>query len=239
MKARIVQFTNGGNIAGVFIKDLNTGEEFSLNGDVAFTAPGWLKLAIVVEAYRTMSDTASPQLTGQLAPVMTDGSTMNANEALRSIGQGDAQAGVNQLNATLKRMGLVSTFLAQPFDQPSRPAQFITPGNSRTDVNAAPDANAQSTPADIGALFEMLEQCRTNTGGLPFAFPKEFTPAKCEQLLNIAGQNTANVLIAAGNPGAIVIHRQSWDANNHGDAALVRTPGGTYVMAIMLHGNAG
>jgi hypothetical protein len=84
----------------------------------------------------------------------------------------------------------------------------------------------------------MLEQCRNKTGGLPLAFPNEFTPAKCEQLINIAGQNTANVLIAAGNPGATVIHRQSWDANNHGDAALVRTPGGTYVLAIMLHSNA-
>ena len=83
----------------------------------------------------------------------------------------------------------------------------------------------------------MLEQCRNNTGALPLVFPNEFTAARCEQILGAMGQNGANVLIMAGSPGATGIHRQSWDANNHGDAALVRTPGRTYVIAVMLHSN--
>ena len=206
-----------------------------MNGDVAFSAQGWLKLAIVVEAYRALSDTITQQTTQQLTSLVADGSSATANQILQTFGAGDAQAGVTQLNGTLKRMGLVSTFLAQPFDQTATPAQFITPGNTRTDVNASPDANAQSTPAEVGVLFEMLEQCRTNTGALPLIFAGEFTAARCEQVLNAMAQNNANVLIAANSPAQIVIHRQSWDANDHGDAALVRSPGGTYVLVVMLH----
>ena len=239
IKTRVAQFNGNGKVAGmvagVFVKDLKTGQEYALNGDVAFSAQGWLKLAIVVEAYRALSDTITQQTTQQLTSLVADGSSATANQILQTFGAGDAQAGVTQLNGTLKRMGLVSTFLAQPFDQTATPAQFITPGNTRTDVNASPDANAQSTPAEVGVLFEMLEQCRTNTGALPLIFAGEFTAARCEQVLNAMAQNNANVLIAANSPAQIVIHRQSWDANDHGDAALVRSPGGTYVLVVMLH----
>jgi hypothetical protein len=237
VKARLTNFTNAGNIAGVFIKDLSSGQEFALNADVAFSAQGWLKLAILAEAYRALGDSVPPQTAQQLTTLMTEGNTPNANEVLKTIGNGDAQAGANQVNAMLKRMGLVSTFLAQPFDQPATPPQFITPGNTRTDVNAAPDANVQSTPADISILLETLEQCHNSTGALLVVFPNEFTPARCDQVLSVMGQNTANMLIASGSPGEMVFHRQSWDANNHGDVALVRSPGGAYVVAVMLHGN--
>jgi Beta-lactamase enzyme family len=238
VKARLTNFTNAGNTAGVFIKDLNSGQEFSLNGDVAFSGQGWLKLAIVMEAYRAAGDNMNPQVAAQISTLMTEGTPETANEVLKTIGNGDSQAGVNQVNALLKRMGLVSTFLAQPFGQSSSPPQVVTPGNSRTDVNTAPASDVQSTPAEVALLFEMLEQCRNNTGALPLAFPNEFTPARCEQILGVIGQNSASVLITAGSAGATVIHRQSWDPNNHGDAALVHTPGGTYVVAVMLHGNA-
>jgi hypothetical protein len=237
IKARLAPFVGAGNVAGVFVKDLKSGQEFSINADVAFSGRGWLKLAVLVEAFRSAGETASPQWVTTLTTMITDGNANTSNDVLRTLGNGDAQAGVTQLNATLKRMGLVSTFLAQPFDDPGKPPQFITPGNARTDANASPDPAVQATPAEMGALFEMLNQCTRKTGPLPLLFAKEFTPAKCEQVLNTIGQNKANILILAGSPGATVMHRQSWDANNHGDAALVSTPGGVYVLSIMLHSN--
>lgn len=237
IKQRVAAYNSNGMVAGVFVKDLRTGKEFSLHGDVAFSAQGWLKLAIVLEAYHALSGTLSSQTAQQLASIVSTGSNGDANEVLKTIGGGDAPAGVNLLNDFLKRMGLVSTFLAQPFDQSGMPTQFITPGNTRTDINASPDPNAQSTPVEIGILLQMLEQCRVGGGALPLIFPGEFPAAQCEQILAMMSQNNANVLIAANSNGATVIHRQSWDANNHGDAALVRSPGGTYILVVMLHGN--
>jgi hypothetical protein len=238
IKTRVAQYNASGNVAGVFIKDLKTGQEFTLNSDVSFSAQGWLKLAIVVEAYRALSDTIATDMAQQLTSLVIDGSPATANQVLQAIGAGDAQAGATQLNATMKRMGLVSTFLAQPFDQTTTPMLFITPGNTRTDVNASPDANAQSTPAEVGVILEMLEQCHSSTGALPLMFSGEFTAARCDQVLSTLSQNNANVLIAANSPAATVIHRQSWDANNHGDAALVNSPGGAYVIVVMLHGKS-
>ncbi|MCL4505085.1 MAG: class A beta-lactamase-related serine hydrolase [Chloroflexi bacterium] len=236
IKQRLAQFPGG--TAGVFVKDLKTGQEFSLNSDVAFSAQGWLKIAIAVDAIRVLSPTADSPTVQQLGAMVTSGANASANDFLGAIGQGDAQAGASQLNDMLKRMGLVSTFLAQPYDQTSTPLQVITPGNSRTDVSTSPDALAQSTPAEISVMLEMLEQCRNNGGALMLAFKGEFTPAKCELALNTLGQNNANILVAASSPGATVIQRQSWDANNHGDAALVRSPGGAYILTVMLHSNS-
>jgi hypothetical protein len=90
----------------------------------------------------------------------------------------------------------------------------------------------------VGVILEMLEQCHASTGALPLMFGGEFTAARCDQVLSALAQNNANVLIAANSPGATVIHRQSWDANNQGDAALVSSPGGAYVIVVILHSKA-
>ncbi len=236
IQQRLAQFPGG--IAGVFVKDLKTGQEYALNGDVSFSAPGWLKMAIAVDAVRTLSPTANSTTIQQLGAMVSSGANAGANDALTSIGQGDMAAGVGHLNDMLKRMGLVSTFLAQPYDQTSTPPQIITPGNTRTDVNTSPDPLAQSTPAEIAVMLESLEECRANGGPLLLAFNGEFTPAKCDLVLNTLAQNNASILAAASSPGSTVIQRQSWDTNNHGDAALVRSPGGTYVLAVMLHSSS-
>lgn len=237
ISARVSGFTAGGNVAGVFVKDLGSGREFSLNGDVAFSAAGWLKLALVIEAYRAAGE-VSPQLNDRLVSIVVEGSSLNANEMLRELGQGDANLGVDALNAFLKKLGLLNTFLAQPFDQRTIPPTFITPANSRADVTASPDPAAQSTPVDVGLLLEMLDQCRANSGALLLAFPQEITASKCEQALALLGRNRLNGLLEAGSGGSPVISRQSWDANNHGVAGLVRSPGGDYIVVVMLHGSS-
>ncbi len=234
ISARVSGFAAGGNLAGVFVKDLNSGREFLLNGDVAFSAAGWLKLALVLEAYRVAAE-ISPQLEERLASIVVEGSSLNANEVLRELGQGDANQGVAALNALLKKLGLVNTFLAQPFDQQTIPPTIVTPANARADVTASPNPAAQSTPVDAGLLLEMLEQCRANSSGLLLAFPQQFTARKCEQALALLGRNRLNGLLEAGSAGSPVISRQSWDANNHGVVGLVRSPGGDYIVAVMLH----
>ncbi|MGQ9816251.1 MAG: serine hydrolase, partial [Candidatus Roseilinea sp.] len=221
-------------VAGRFVKDLKSGREFSLNGDVAFSAAGWLKLALMIEAYRAAGE-VSPQLNDRLASIVVEGSSLNANEMLRELGQGDANMGVAALNALLKRLGLVNTFLAQPFDQQTRAPVFVTPANSRADVTASPDPAAQSTPVDVGLLLEMLDQCRANAGALLLAFPQQITADKCEQALALLGRNKLNELLEASSAGSPVISRQSWDANNHGVASLIRSPGGDYIVVAMLH----
>jgi hypothetical protein len=86
--------------------------------------------------------------------------------------------------------------------------------------------------------LETIEQCRNGVGALPLAFEGAFTPAKCTQILELLSRNKINALIEAGSPGASVAHRQSWNETTHGDAALVRSAGGTYLIVVVLHSDA-
>jgi len=82
----------------------------------------------------------------------------------------------------------------------------------------------------------MIELCRNDQGALTLALGESITPEKCGDVLSALGENRATPLIQVGE-GATALQRQSWDAANHGAAGLVRSPGGSYVIAVMLHGN--
>lgn len=225
-----------GSVAAVFIKDLKSGDELRINEHLPFSAQGWLRMALVAEAFRLTQDTPPQAVAQQLDAILLQGDPSSAKTLLTTLGQGDAQAGIDHLNDTLIKMGLRSTYLAQPFGQEGLASTFVTPANSLPETaQIKPDARAQSTLAEIAALLETIEQCRNGVGSLPLAFPGAFTPIKCAQIMDLLSRNKINALIEAGSPGASVAHRQSWDGNNHGDAAVVRTPGGTYIIAIMLH----
>ncbi|MCS6847176.1 MAG: serine hydrolase [Anaerolineae bacterium] len=225
-----------GNLAGVFIKDLRSGEELAINGDVAFSGAGWLKLGLILEAYRANELPIAPALREKLEVVSARGGPAEINDVLRALGDGDAQLGADRVNATLQKLGLRNTFLAQPLGQSITPPAIVTPANARGDINADPDPNAQSTVADVGVLLEMIEQCRNGAGGMILAFDGAFSAAKCDEMLAVIAKNGFSGLIEAGSGGAVVFHRQAWDERNHGDAALVRSPKGDYVVAVMLHG---
>lgn len=221
VRDRVAAFSSLPRVAGVYVKDLRTGDELSINGDVAFSAPGWLRWAIALEAARTSDD-----------------GTINledVNGTLARIGNGDAQAGAEQVSAMLRETGLVNTFVAQAYGRASRPPGVVTPANARGDINANPDSTAQSTPVETGLLLEMIEQCRLNAGALVLLYPGLLTPQKCDALFNAFRQAPIAGLIDTASPGATVIQRQSWDATTHGVAALVRSPGRDYVIVVALH----
>jgi hypothetical protein len=224
-----------GNTAAVFIKDLQTGEELVINGDVAVSAAGWLKMGVMFESARVNTLPFSADLTAQLGVIANadDGATTNA--VLATLGNGDAQRGVDAVNDTLKQIGLRNTFLAQPYRQSAKAPNVITPANSRGDISLTPDTNAQSTVADVGVLLEMLHQCSQGKGALLLVFPEGFYTEKCTALLTALQTNTAPSPVAAGSDGATVLHRQSWDGQNHGDAGLVQSGNREYIVVVMLH----
>jgi hypothetical protein len=223
-----------GNVAGVYIKDLRTGEEFSTNADVAFSAGGWQRLLALVDLARTAP------VEGQVLTVARDAVLKGDNAALvnllRSTGGGDATAGLNQLNGTIKKLGLTDTYFAAIPGQRSDPVAVVTNGNTRSEqFGMRIQRDAQSTPANIGLLLEFLEQCRLGGGPLPLALGPQFNKDRCEDLLNVLGANDANALIASGTGELLTLRRQSWDANTHADAALVRAPTGSYVIVVSLY----
>lgn len=229
---RLKPFTDGeGRIAGVFIKDLQTGEELSINGDVAFSGAGWSKLAVATEGARMNAADAAA-----LEAIAGEGDINAINPVLQALGNGDTQLGVERVNAMLGRLGLRNTFLAQPFFSSVRPPSIVTPANSRGDVDATPDPNAQSTVADAGVLLEMLWLCSRGEGPMLLAFEDTpFTAEKCKAVLDAMAASPFQGLLAAGSGNAEVSQRLNWDPNNHGATALVQAGDRSYIVSVLLH----
>jgi len=221
----------------IYIKDLATGEEFTDDADVAYAGMSILKIAIMMEAYRHLDGPPEVDTTRILSGTMTLSGNFTSNLLLRhTIGDGDAYEGVRRLNQTMKLIGLVNTFMATPYDEDVLPQHISTPANQRTDVSTKPDPFMQTTPEDMGRLLEMIYQCADGGGTLIAAYPDELTPDECQAMIEIMAGNRVGALIEAGVPeGTQVAHKHGWVGDSHGDAGIVFTPGGDYVLCIYLY----
>jgi len=232
-----------GLIPGIFIKDLQTGDELKINADVAYAGLSVLKIAILEETYRILALPLDPEMTDWLSDTMgTASSNFKANLLLRDvIGNGDSYRGVENLTASMNYLGLVNTFMATTYEEEEEeekvvPLTIVTPANSRTDITTQPDPYMQTTPLDVGVLLEMIYQCSNGGGALMVAYPGDFTVDECNQMIEWMSTNRIDNLIEAGVPvGTRVAHKHGFTGDTHADAALVFSPGGDFVLSVFLY----
>ncbi len=225
----------------VYILDLQTGEEVRINSDVAVSGLSILKLAIFVEAYRTLDAPPNDYERQLFIDTATASSNHAANLLLHIIaGEENTYAGAAALTEGMHEMGMVNSFMAIPYDAqvvPSRPSTYSTPANKRTDINTNPDTTMQTTAEDIGYLLAMLYYCARGEGGLLAIYPGEITQDECQAIVDLMVQNVEGNLIRYGvpeSPDVRVSHKHGWSFNEHGDAGIVYSPGGDYVIYTLL-----
>jgi beta-lactamase class A len=226
-----------GLIPGVFVKDLQTGDELQINADVAYAGLSVLKIAILEETYRSLDVSPTAEVSDWLSDTMgVTSSNFKANLLLRDvIGNGDSYRGAEKLTASMNYLGLTNTFMAAPYDEES-PLTIVTTANSRSDITTDPDPHIQTTPLDIGLLLEMIYQCNRGGGGLMVAYPGSLTTDECNQMIEWMSTNRTDSLIEAGVPAETkVAHKEGFTGDTHADAALVFSPGGDFVLVIYLH----
>lgn len=161
---------------------------------------------------------------------------------MQSIGEGDAYTGADRLNASLRYLGLVNTFIAIPYDQNVTPPAVVTRANSRSDIFTSPDPRMQTTAEDMGLLLEMIYLCSRGGGTLMLAYPNAMTSQKCSQLLDLLGQavltdsnSSAPMFIRAGLPaGTRVANKWGFDKEVRANAGVVFTTNGDFVLVIFL-----
>lgn len=236
----------------IYMQDLNNGTDLQLayrNGEVltpgiAFSADSTIKIAVMTTAYREITEPASPEI-AELVQEMIAMSDNVSTDALM-VEVLDPTLGPLDVTKTMKALGLENTFLDGMFyvGAPLLSGGINTPANTRQDVNTEPDRYNQTTPAEIGMLLSDIYQCAQYSGGsLIAAFPGEITSGECKSMITYLTQNRIGVLIEAGLPdGTQIGHKHGWaidplDGLMHavGDAGLVYTPGGNYVLAIFIH----
>ena len=238
-------------LVGLYLMDLQTaqeihfvyqlGEDLSTNPDVAFTAASIIKIPIMVSVFRRIGDNPNPETLQLLEKMIKISGNDPADWVMESeISQ---WRGPLDVTADMQILGLENTFLAGQF-YPGAPllSIFQTPSNSRIDINTDPDIYNQTTPTDIGMLLEDIYQCsKTGGGALAAVFSGEITHAECQTMITYLTRNRLGSLIEAGVPdGTRVAHKHGWVTlfgimNTLGDAAIVYTPGGNYVLVIFLY----
>jgi len=238
-------------LAGVYLKDLQTGNEIhfayregeniSVNPDIAFTASSIIKIPIMVSAFSRIVENPDPEA----MKLMEDMIVQSGNEAAdwlmdRVIDETRAPLIISE---EMQQLGLENTFLAGYFSLGSPLlALYETPANIRLDVNTDPDVYNQTTPSDIGTLLEDLYQC-AQTGGsaLNAVYPGQLSQAECQDMITFLINNRLPVLLTAGLPeGTPIAHKHGWVSNNGvinaiGDAGIIYTPGGNYILVTFLH----
>ena len=229
--------SHAGLIAGIFVKDLQTGAELEINADVAYAGLSVLKIAILEETYRALDAPLDPEVTEWLSNTLgITSSNFQANLLLRDvIGGGDGYRGAEALTGSMNYLGLRNTFMAAPYDEVGA-LTIVTPANSRTDITTAPDPYMQTTPLDIGLLLEMIYQCNQGGGALMAAYPGAFTVDECAQMVEWLSKDRIDSLIEAGVPvGTEVAHKHGFTGDTHADAAVVFSPGGDFVLVVYLY----
>lgn len=230
-----------GGVASVFIMDLQTGQVVPINENVAMSGIDLLRIPIVLETYRTID--SLPTLTQRKLiseTLVSQPESTSANELLSVIaGEDDPYAGAEKVTEMVQRLGLENTYIAAPYDDNLRAgtAQPQTPANSVEDLRTRPDLEIQTTAEDIGILLSMIYYCAQGQGGALLAvFPDEITQEECRQTLDYMGQNKIGSLIEAGIPPETPIaHRHGWISDTHGDAAIISSPGGDYVIVSIIY----
>ena len=238
-------------LAGVYLLDLQTaqelhfayqeGEDLPVHPDVAYTASSIIKVPIMTSVYRRLGDNPDAETTKLMEDMITKSGNETADWLMDRVIDPDRAPLV--VSEDMNELGLENTYMAGYFSFGSPLLALIqTPANQRVDVNTDPDPYSQTTPSDIGMLLEDIYQC-AQTGGsaLSAAFPGDITQDECQTMINLLVNNKLPSLLTGGIPeGTRIAHKHGWVSTNGiintiGDAGIIYTPGGNYVMVVFLH----
>jgi beta-lactamase class A len=241
---QIIDQSGFGGIVDLYFIDLQTieemhfayqaGENISVSPDIAFTASSTIKIPIMVSVFRHLNNNIDDQLDAELKDMIAQSNNTAADSLMMALDKGRGPLVVTE---TMRDLGLENTFINGYFYPGAVVLQlFNTPANKRTDINTDPDIYSQTTPSDMGMLLEDIYLCAQAGGGtLVVVFPGQIDKAACQQMIQYMEEAKLGNLIQGGVPeGTVVAHKYGWDnyENQFGDAAIVYTPGGNYVLTI-------
>lgn len=239
--------------AHIYLADLQTGETlniamlgqqpFDVDGGIAYSGMSTIKIPIAVTFFRYKDEATTPDERKLLEGVFGESANTYTDLILGIIGvnqQGGGLVGANMVSDTMAELGLKNTYIAGLLDTLGAiTTPRVTPANTRADINLAPDRFNQTSADDMGRLLVMIYECSEGRGPLLETFPGRFTADECRQIVDLLlGNEVGPIFVAGGSPGATVAHKHGWDLlplNNVADAAIVYSPGGSYVMTVYIH----
>jgi beta-lactamase class A len=244
---QIVDLAGFDGLAAIYVRDLRTGEDLHMvydhnqvtatEPDPAFTAASIIKVAIATAFYRQFDEPLDEEASRWMEEMIKLSGNDPADWLMERLSPSRGPLIVT--DTMMDGLGLKSTFLAG-FFHPGAPLlwQYQTPGNTRPDIQTNPDPYNQTTATEMGMLLSDLYACSRGGGSLLAAFPGQIKPEECQHILDLMAQNKIGILIEAGVPeGTRVAHKHGWTdspLDSIGDAGIVYSPGGDYVVSLFL-----
>lgn len=247
-----IQVSGFEGLAGVYFLDLQTsneihflldnGEEINPEPDIAISGASMMKIPIMTSIYRVLDETNIDAETFRWLDEMI---TLSGNDPSDWLAQRYLEPNLGPLVVTedMQNLGLESTFWSRYFYFNSPPLRrYETPANSRPDYSTDPDDFNQTTITEMGSLLADIYLCAEyGGGGLMAVWPDDYTPGKCQQMIDLLAQNKTGNLIEIGVPeGTKVAHKHGWVSDGGitylmSDAAIVYTPAADYVLVIFFY----
>lgn len=230
--------------AALYIQDLATGEEATVDADVAFSGMSTLKIAIATAVMQKLDggikadDPVSRDIGIWLDYALGESNNQAANQLLRWLGDGDMGAGTRRFTELMHNLGFVSTYMQSGYEVDVQLPQIPTPGNQREDWDTNPDANLQSTPAEMGRLLAAIYHCTQGEGILIETYGDTITPDECETILFYMSHDEFQEMLWGGLPdvrNAWIVHKHGFAYESHSDVALIWGPTGPYVVSFFVY----
>ena len=225
----------------LFVMDLQSGEAISFGSEYAFSGTSIQKVSVLDRLYGILNQPPDRPTAVDIANSMICSENSATNELLARIGGGDVWAGAEEVTRFGRELGLKNTFITAPYSipgstpvPPTHPIEL--PQTDADQTKANPDPSNQLTVDEMGQLLGSIYQCAyKGTGPLLERFGDQYTPDECREILHVMSNNTVDALLKAGVPADTrVAHKHGWIADTHGNAAVFFTPGGDYIIVIML-----
>ncbi|NLX10100.1 MAG: serine hydrolase [Chloroflexi bacterium] len=226
--------------AAVYVLNLDTGEEVTLQADMAYSGVSTIKIPIMINLFRsklTMDIDSAYLLTQSI--LCSNNSSSNLLMQITGVGNdvnsmlGD---GLRQVSCTAQELGAEHTYISAPLDvgdQGPRGEWPVCRPETPAPASIADDPWSQTTPADMGLLLTHIYDCANYGSGLLTVYPYDFTQTECTQMIEVMSGNRIDRLMELGIPlGTRIAHKNGWGPQTSGDAGIVYSPGATYIFVM-------
>jgi hypothetical protein len=243
---------NGPNsVVSVYVQDLETDAAMGINENVLQNAVSTAKIGVIANYFRYIYQPPSSEMEFRLAAVAVCSSNADANVLMESTDLNNPLNGIGRTTDTFCQAGASNTLVnrhfwignagdgAVPNDYYAPAGATLCPTNAQnpadTSVAAVIDPLLHTTAADMGIFLNQLYQCVENNAGLAQIFAEEITQTECQWMMNLLLGTKFYHLMELGVPeGVPIAHKVGYGAEAVGDAGIVFSPGGDYILTVYI-----
>ncbi len=245
LAAKGFSLTGPDTLGSIVVINLDDGRELSINPDIAYSAMSTIKIPILINIFRSLTFVPSQDVKWLMGASILCSSNSASNFLIQITGQGDGkqyqmESGLNQVTETAQALGAKNTYITAPLWVGDKSMEFsVAPPRTSPDpkFDAKPDTYSRTTAVDMASLLQEIYDCSEYGSGLIAAFPDSYTQSECKEMIELLSGNIIGRLIELGvPPGTRIAHKNGWGGTqlsgaNVSDAAIVYTPGATYILS--------